>query len=188
MWLSQGQLFEPATASALSALVEVQRQNPDHPGLEAAFAELEEALQAAAEATLADGDWNRAESVIEALSQSGALLSALEPLRAELRFGRTQEAFLAEVVAASELIVLAFEPAVYPQRAQRLGIEGWVDLEFVVDREGLPNEIAVIGAEPAGAFDGAALAAAETFVYEPFELDGRVYERRVRLRMRFALE
>ena len=186
--LSRGLLFEPGSGSALAAFLEVQRRNPDHPGLEAAFAELEQALQGAAEATLADADWARAEAAIEALSQSGAPLSALELLRAELGYGRTQEAFLAEAAAANELNVVLFEPPVYPDRARVRGIEGWVDLEFVVDAQGQPHEIAVTSAEPEGEFESAAAAAIATYVFEPFELDGRTYERRVALRMRFELE
>ena len=126
--------------------------------------------------------------MIEALSQSGAPLSALAPLRAELGYGQTQEAFLAEAAPASELDVVLFEPPVYPNRARGRGTEGWVDLEFVVDSQGRPYDIAVTAAEPAGEFDSAALTAAATYVFVPFELDGSIYERRVSLRMRFALE
>lgn len=186
--LSRGLVFEPASENALTAVLEVQRQNPDHPGLESALEEVEEALQAAVEALLADADWDRAEAAIDALSRAGAPLSDLEQLRAELGYGRTQEAFLSNVAPATELRVLVFEPPVYPDRAQARGVEGWVDLEFVVDAEGLPYAIAVTAAEPAGEFDLAAVEAVSGYEFEPFELDGRVYERRVALRMRFALE
>ena len=83
---------------------------------------------------------------------------------------------------------MQFEPPVYPARARARGIEGWVDLEFFVDAEGRPYAITVTDAEPAGEFDTAALEAAAGYLYVPFELDGRTYERRVSLRMRFALE
>lgn len=186
--LAQGLLFQPASGSALGALLELQRQNPDHPGLVAAFSELERGLQESAEEALAMANWGGAAAAIEALSRSGAPLAALEALRAELGYGQTQEAYLAEAAPASELNVVQFEPPVYPGRAVARGTEGWVDLEFVVDRQGLPRDIVVTAADPVGEFEAAALAAAETYLYAPFELDGRQYERRVSLRMRFALE
>ena len=69
-------------------------------------------------------------------------------------------------------------PAVYPSQAIARGIEGWVDLEFVVDRNGQPRNLAVVQASPPGRFDAAALAAVAQYRYVPFERDGRVYERR----------
>jgi protein TonB len=186
--LTQGLLFEPASASALAATLEVQRRNPDHPGLPAAFAALTRALQEAVATALAAADWDAAEAGIGALSSAGAPLATLETLRGDLTFGRQQEAFLAEPAPAGELAILQFEPPVYPNRALTRGTQGWVDLEFVVDRDGRPRDLAVTGAEPEGEFDAAALTAAETYVFVPFELDGRTYERRVSLRMRFALQ
>ena len=133
-------------------------------------------------------DWDAADAAVEALSRTGAPLPALSALRADALFGRQQEAYLAESAPASELSLLALEPPVYPNRALVRGIEGWVDLEFVVDRQGRVRNAVVTGAEPAGEFEASALAAAEAYVFEPFELDGRSYERRVGLRMRFALQ
>jgi TonB family protein len=76
----------------------------------------------------------------------------------------------------------------YPQDALEQGIEGWVDLEFVVDVMGQPRDVTVVAASQPGRFDAAALAAVERYRYVPFELDGRLYERRLRLRLRFQLQ
>jgi len=186
--LAEGLLFEPATDNALATLLEVQSQNPDHPELAALFGEVGQALQAAAEGALAVADWERAAAAIDAVLRTGAPLSVLEPLRARLQYGQTQEAYLAEAGPASELSIMQFAPPIYPASARRRGVEGWVDLEFIVDRQGLPYAIVVAGAEPADEFEAAALDAAETYVYEPFALDGEVYERRIGLRIRFAFE
>ena len=83
---------------------------------------------------------------------------------------------------------MSAQPLEYPRSAQQAGIEGWVDLEFIVGRDGYVGEISVIGAEPEGRFEPEAIASVSTYRYEPFELDGRVYERRLSLRVRFALE
>jgi protein TonB len=78
-------------------------------------------------------------------------------------------------------------PVEHPSQAMQRGLEGWVDLEFVVDRNGQPQNLAVVQASPPGRFDAAALAAVEQYRYAPFERDGRVYERRLRLRVRFQM-
>jgi protein TonB len=79
-------------------------------------------------------------------------------------------------------------PAIYPPDAIERAIGGWVDLEYVVDRTGQPRNLVVVQASPSGRFDAAALAAVEQYRYVPFERDGRVYERRLRLRLRFQVQ
>ncbi len=98
-----------------------------------------------------------------------------------------QAQYLAAASPASELKLLDAPPSVYPADARRLNIQGWVELEFVVDRTGQPKNIVVVAAEPTGRFDQAALAAVAKYRYAPFERGGHVYERRVRVRVRFAL-
>jgi protein TonB len=77
--------------------------------------------------------------------------------------------------------------AAYPQDAIDANLEGWVELEFIVDPTGKPRDGVVVDARPRGRFDAAALAAVAAYRYAPFELDGRIYERRVRLRLRFVI-
>ncbi|RPI60029.1 MAG: energy transducer TonB [Lysobacterales bacterium] len=109
-------------------------------------------------------------------------------MAADFAARRQQETYLATATAASELTLRSSVPVVYPMDALELGLEGWVDLEFVVDRDGQPGNLVVLQASPPGRFDSAAIAAVARYRYEPFELDGRVYERRVRLRVRFRIE
>lgn len=185
---TEGLLFAPAGESALDALLEARRLDPGHPGLPNAAAALEAALAGSAEAAIAAGDWEGGDSTLEALSRLGAAETVIEPLRGDLDFGRTQQAYLAEPSPAAELEVLEFAPPVYPVRALNRGTQGWVDLEFVVDREGRPRDLLVVAAEPPGEFDEAAVTAVGDYVFVPFERDGRVYERRISLRLRFALQ
>jgi hypothetical protein len=55
-------------------------------------------------------------------------------------------------------------------------------------RVGRKAAITTVNADPPGRFDQAAMAAVGRYRYAPFEGDGQVYERRVRLRIRFSLE
>jgi TonB family protein len=186
--LDAGHLFVPEEGSALAYLTEVRRLNPDHPRLAIELDALERALSAHVTNAIAAGNWARAAAGLGALDRSGADSGVLNGLRAELEFARTQERYLAEPSPASELNVVQFEPPVYPERALTRGTQGWVDLEFVVDVEGLPQNVVVTAAEPAGEFESAAVAAVSSYVYEPFEQGGRTYARRVSLRVRFALQ
>jgi protein TonB len=56
---------------------------------------------------------------------------------------------------------------VYPPRARSRGIEGWVDVAFIVDATGRVTDARVLSAQPAGAFDEAALAAVRRWRYAP---------------------
>jgi protein TonB len=56
---------------------------------------------------------------------------------------------------------------VYPPRARSRGIEGWVDVAFTVDATGRVTGARVLSAQPAGAFDEAALAAVRRWRYAP---------------------
>jgi protein TonB len=77
---------------------------------------------------------------------------------------------------------------VYPPELLARGVDGWVDLEFVVDRNGVPRDIVVTQGSPPNRFDEAAVEAVRQYRYLPFEHDGRTYERRLKLRMRFQVQ
>ena len=75
----------------------------------------------------------------------------------------------------------------YPQDAQRRGIDGWVELHFVVNEDGTVSALAVVAAQPAGLFEQAALAAVTQWRYQPVLQDGRAVSRRAQLRIRFKV-
>ena len=76
----------------------------------------------------------------------------------------------------------------YPSEAQRKGLDGWVELEFTVAKDGTVKDLTVFRAEPAETFDAAAIKAVSQWRYRPIVRDGRVVEQRARLRVRFALQ
>jgi TonB family protein len=185
--MREDRLIAPEGDNAWLHLRRVRAENPNLNGLAAAWRELGERLARNAQAAIADGDWSRAETWLEPLEQVAGV-SAAQPLRDQIDAERRQAEYLATPAAAGELRVLASSPAIYPAEAQRRNIEGWVDVEFVVGADGLPRDARVVGAEPTGWFEQAALASVALYRYEPFRRDGRVYERRAQLRIRFGLE
>ncbi|WP_448211987.1 energy transducer TonB [Colwellia sp. MEBiC06753] len=61
---------------------------------------------------------------------------------------------------------------IYPRRAQSRGIEGYVIVEFTVNKNGAVINPVVVEAEPADIFDRAAIDAALKFKYKPRVVDG----------------
>jgi TonB family protein len=164
----------------------LRAENPDYPGLDSAWQSLGEALTGRIEASVAAEDWAGAEAWLEPLTLV-ASPATIERFRAEIAVRRRQAEYLATPAAQGELKLLTAVDPVYPEEAQRRDIAGWVDVEFIVGTDGIPREVRVVGADPPVTFDQAALAAVSLYRYEPFEHDGRAYERLGRLRLRFDL-
>ena len=77
----------------------------------------------------------------------------------------------------------------YPRRAQQLGIEGWVLLEFTITSAGTVKDAIVVDSEPPRIFDRSALRAVGRFKYKPKIEDGVPVERPgVQIVLNFELE
>ena len=77
----------------------------------------------------------------------------------------------------------------YPDRARRLGLEGWVLVEVDVAETGAVSAARVIDSEPAEVFDRAARTAALKSRYRPKVVDGKaVPQIGIRARITFKLE
>ena len=79
-------------------------------------------------------------------------------------------------------------PAAYPMRARRLGIEGWVKVDFIVTKEGLVRDITVVDAEPKGVFDSSVTRSVSQYRFKPGTVDGSIVEVRVITTIRFKME
>ncbi|HJR69802.1 MAG TPA: energy transducer TonB, partial [Gammaproteobacteria bacterium] len=182
-----GALIAPADDSAQHYLERLQNEAPSFAGLEASWQAWRTAVAAEASGLIVAHNWDGAETRLAALERApgGGALAA--PLRADLEHGRLQEQYLATAIAASELTLVKGATPTYPADAEQRGIEGWVDLEFVVDATGRPKDLKITASEPAGRFDTVASAAVAQYRFAPFERDGRAFERRVRVRVRFTL-
>jgi protein TonB len=79
-------------------------------------------------------------------------------------------------------------PADYPDDAARKGIEGAVDLSFVVSPSGEVQDVTVVHAEPSAVFNHAAVSAVRRWKYQPRTVNGVAVEGHVQLRMTFKLD
>ncbi|WP_376692819.1 M56 family metallopeptidase [Wenzhouxiangella sp. EGI_FJ10409] len=76
----------------------------------------------------------------------------------------------------------------YPSRAMRRGIDGSVEVEFLVTRSGEVRDVRVLDESPRGqSFAEAAREAVSDWRFEPFQQDGQPVEHRMRLGFAFDL-
>ena len=76
---------------------------------------------------------------------------------------------------------------IYPPRARMRKIEGEVQVEFVVDSDGVVRDAEVTASSPQGVFDDAALRAVRHWKFKPGEKDGQTVSARVRQPIKFTL-
>jgi TonB family protein len=88
----------------------------------------------------------------------------------------------------SELNRTKYVAPKYPRAAQRRNLSGWVDIIFTVDRAGLVKDISVRDSQPGETFIASATRAVEKWEFEPVIENGQAVEKRVGVRMMFALE
>lgn len=183
-----GQLVAPEEDSAAHYFALLRSENPAHPGLAAPLQALTATFVENFEAAVAEGNVDEGGRWLGGLERLGADAAFVSALAGELAVARRQAEFLRTAAPAEELVLVSSRAPAYPMSALAQRIEGWVELEFIVDREGRPRDIVVTDGAPSGTFDRAAANAVARNRYEPIVVDGVTYERRVRLRMRFALD
>jgi len=106
--------------------------------------------------------------------------AALTTLRIELESRKP--------VPASELILRDYVAPAYPTRAASRGIEGWVDIEFIVAVNGTTRDIVVTQASHDSYFRQQAAEAIEQWTFEPRSFLGETIEQRSYTRVTFKLE
>lgn len=107
-------------------------------------------------------------------SQSGAS-SAAQPASAT---GRSALGIVAPVA-------MRRAPVQYPEQAKRQGVEGFVELDVLVDKSGNPTDIKVVRSQPAGLFDRAAIRAMMRWKFRPAMNQGEPVAARTRTVIQF---
>lgn len=75
----------------------------------------------------------------------------------------------------------------YPEAAREIGTEGYVDVSFIVLRDGSVGWARVLGANPTGLFEDAALNGVRAWRFEPAKRQGEPVECRYSTRVKFKL-
>ncbi len=91
-------------------------------------------------------------------------------------------------VAISSLTRTKYVAPKYPRTAERRGLSGWVDVIFTVTPDGTVGTVLIRDSEPDDVFVSAATRAVERWEFEPIIENGVAVERRVGVRLMFAIE
>jgi protein TonB len=89
---------------------------------------------------------------------------------------------------ASSMKRIKYVAPKYPRAAQRRNLSGWVDVIFTVGTDGTVKDVSVRDSEPGDIFVNAATKAVEKWEFEPAVENGSIVEKRVGVRLMFALE
>ena len=84
--------------------------------------------------------------------------------------------------------VLKYVPPRYPSRAVDRELEGWVDVEFTVGKDGQPQSITVLDASHERYFRKEAVNAVEKWEFEPRVVRGTTVAQRTYARISFRLQ
>lgn len=86
------------------------------------------------------------------------------------------------------LIPLAQVPPVYPLRAKRREIEGWVDVKFLVTKQGTVDRVEILNADPENVFEQSVIRCVSSWRFKPGTVEGIPVKTWVQTRIRFKLE
>lgn len=117
--------------------------------------------------------------------RAGAVGAELAAVRAELD-EQIAAAEAARPFPASQLETVSYVDPAFPERALERGIEGWVDIEFVVRLDGRTEQVTVIDGSHESYFRNEAVAAVEQWRFEPRIFMGKPIAQRARTRIRFV--
>lgn len=86
------------------------------------------------------------------------------------------------------LITLTRIPPLYPLKAKRRGIHGWVNVKFVVNEQGRIENVSIIKAQPSGVFDASVMRCLSGWRFKPGTVDGVPVKVWAETTIRFELE
>jgi TonB family protein len=184
--MAQNAVLRPAGTSAVDIVKDMLSTSPGHE------------LAIAARDLLVTEMLDRSKQSIEALDARAAQtwIDSAAPLaddpaeieRAQDRLTRHLiDTESQKMLPASELTQLSSAAPDYPRIPLERGIEGWVELEFVVTTAGLTEDITVTNASHDRFFRDEAIAAVEQWRFEPVIFMGQAISKRSYTRLAFVL-
>lgn len=185
--LAGNRLLTPADASAKHFVDVLTALDPTHEVTLAARSRLFDEMLARAQRALDATDTAAAETWVEEAELLGVDAEAIARARGSLR----QQLIAIESarrVPASALTVAEYIAPKYPRQALERGMNGWVDLEFTVARDGSTRDVAIVDASHNTYFREEASAAVEAWRFEPHRFLDEPIEQRAYTRIRFEFE
>jgi TonB family protein len=185
--MASNRLLAPAGENARDLVAALIEMDPNHALADGARRRLFEELLVRARQAVETLDTQAANTWIDAADGLGVDAAAVGSARQAL-VNRLVAMESARPLGASELVVVHYVPPQYPTRALDRNIEGWVDLEFVVTRDGSTRDVTVTAASHDAHFRNEARRAVEQWRFEPRTFMGQTIEQRSHTRIRFTLD
>ncbi len=110
------------------------------------------------------------------------------PLSETINLGHSIEGSIGVHELDAPLTPLSRIPPVYPMRARRKGLEGWVRVSFEVDTEGSVSNLMVLEGKPPGIFDKSVIKCVSKWRYKPGTLEGVPVRAKMETIVRFEME
>jgi TonB family protein len=186
--LSAGKFIEPAADSAKSYLAQLTQADANNPATQQARTAYNARLFDEERNALQGHDFTAAHRWLEEARGAGADGAALSAAGAALAAAEQQAQQAGSSVAESSLSRTRYVAPDFPRAAREKGITGWVDVQFVVGPDGAVSDANIVGAQPVGIFEQAALDAVRRWRYRPVLQGGQVISQRTRVRVRFAMQ
>ncbi|NNC65493.1 MAG: energy transducer TonB [Gammaproteobacteria bacterium] len=185
--LAAGDLLRTDGGSARTVLGEMAKRDADHALTSQARVALVNAILSRAFEAIEDLDAVAARTWIDAARELGADTARADGADAALTMALVT-AESQRLRPAAELTLESYTAPRYPLAAERREIAGWVDVEFVVTIAGQTRDVTVADASHDNLFREEAVAAVESWRFEPTIFLDRPIEQRAYTRIRFALQ
>ena len=185
--LAKDRLIEPENDNAQHYLLELRKLDGQYIGLPSLTDDLGARLIAKGQASLNAQQYDAAREWLEHAAAIGYASPQADAVRRDLDTALARRAFMTEVIGANQLALVKSVQPQYPAKAEKSGVEGWVELDFTVTDTGIVQDVAVNAAKPPGVFEAAATAALLQWRYKPLVRDAKAVATRARIRIRFAL-
>jgi TonB family protein len=185
--LARDRLIEPENDNAQFYLLALRKLDAQYVGLPALTDDLGSRLVAKGLASMNAQQYDAARDWLDHAAALGYTSPQADAVRHDLDAALTRRAFMTEVITASQLTLVKSVQPQYPPKAEKNGVEGWVDLDFTVTDTGAVQDVAVNAANPSGVFEAAASAALLQWRFKPLVRDAKAVATRARIRIRFSL-
>jgi TonB family protein len=186
--LQQGRVVDPATDSAKYYLAQLTQADPDNASTQLARGAYRTRVLDEARGALKAQDFAGTRRWLGEARTAGADAAELASLDTALIAAQAEADQASTYVNESALTRTRYVAPQFPDVARQRGIDGWVDLQFLVGTDGGVSDVKIVGAQPAGIFEQAALEALRHWHYQPVTRSGHVVSQRARVRLRFTVQ
>jgi TonB family protein len=186
--MTQGRVVDPAADSAKFYLAQLVQADATHPSTQLAHQAFAARTLEEAKAAVRRQDYAGTRRWLAEAHDAGADDASISSVERDITAAQDTAKRTNEFITASSLQLTRYVPPDFPVAARARGMSGWVDVQFVVRTDGSVADVIIMGAEPVGIFERAAVDAVRKWHYKPVVRNGEALNRRARLRVQFALQ